>query len=602
MNRMVKCFITLSITTLIMTLVMPSISLIASLSLLLAGIIMTLRSKRRKAKSHGDIKLKQLNIVIILPKHSLKIKELLGIDKPTKSLNELERHTRLAVRKAVMPCIASSFVASSIIMLLLTNDLISLFALTPSMIIPFIPTIHRKIVESIKRQGVENELPFFSLLASALAHAGLSLARAFNIVAEARIFSAIHLEALLMKKEALFIGGDPITAMANYAQRHPSKIFSSWILGYTSILRSGGDVIKYLEEKTKDLFAMLKDRWNSFVNHVNIMGEAILALFLLAPLMLSMTTLVFATEVNEVIYDLLIFGVIPLLVFAITWSIHVMRPQESLEYKPSPRIIVLSIGLFASSLSILQFSSLLALEELIIVSVILFALPLTISYEANKIKNYGIEKELTSFLRYLGENKKLGIPILTALERASKEQYNKPFTLFIKGLLGKMKLGLSLYQSALALKIKSRICKIVLFILDNLIASGGGSPATFEVMASFVDEYHKQRSKVKKSLHLYSILGYATPLILAICLSLTTSFMIVSGVEPIGTIEGSLSFSFTLPQPHLDYVLFYSKLMIIASSIAMGVILGKAIDGSIFSMKHLLICAVVALISLNLLL
>ncbi|MHC1601353.1 MAG: type II secretion system F family protein [Candidatus Nezhaarchaeales archaeon] len=602
MSKFSKIFMMLSIVSLLTTLLAPLMTLLIAPPTLLAGIVMFLKSKR-KSRQKKDIDLKPLNIVIILPKHATKLKEIFELERETKSLNELTHHNHPLLKRVMMPCIALSLAVSSMVMLMLTSDMLSLIALAPSIILPLTPLLRRKVSESIRRQNIESELPFFSLLASALSHAGLSLVRAFNVVAKTHIFPTISSEALLLKKEALFVGGDPITAMTVYAQRHPSKVFSSWIIGYTSILRSGGDVIKYLEEKTKDLFAMLKEKWNSFVNHVNIMGEAILALFLLAPLMLSMTTLVFAYEVNESIYELLIFGVIPLLAFTITWSLHVARPQESFEYKPSSKNIIMAVALFTLSLSAM-FLIKTSISNLVLISLLFLASPLTLSYEIERTKSHNIEKELTRFLRYLGENKKLGIPILTALERASKEQYNKTFSLFIKGVLGKMKLGLSLYQSVLTMKIKSRICKIVFFILDNLIASGGGSPATFEVMASFVDEYHKHRARVRRSLYLYSILGYATPLILAICLSLTTSFMITGSVEITGVsaIEGLASSNLILPQFHLDYVMLYSKLMIIASSIAMGVILGKAVDGSIFSMKHLLICSVVALISLNLLL
>lgn len=602
MNKFSKFFITLSIMSLAATLLAPSMVLLIAPPLLIAGIVALLRGKK-KSQQKKDLELKPLNIIIVLPKRASKLREIFEFERETKPLNESTHHSHSLLKRMMVPCIASSLAASSMFMLIFTNNMLSLIALAPSIILPLIPLLRRRALESIRRHNVESELPFFSLLASALSHAGLSLVRAFNVVAKTKLFPTISSEALLLKKEALFVGGDPITAMTSYAQRHPSKVFSSWIIGYTSILRSGGDVIKYLEEKTKDLFAMLKEKWNSFVNHVNIMGEAILALFLLAPLMLSMTTLVFAYEVNEFVYELLIFGVIPLLAFAITWSLHIARPQESFEYKPSLKTIIMAGSLFISLLLVMLLTKT-SIPNLALISILSLSLPLSSSYEIEKTKCHNIEKELIRFLRYLGENKKLGIPILVALERASKEQYNKTFSLFIRGVLSKMKLGLSLYQSVLTLKIKSKVCKIVFFILDNLIASGGGSPVTFEVMASFVDEYIKHRSKVKRSLHLYSILGYATPLILAICLSLTTSFMMASNIEiaNMNTIEGLVSSNLISSHSHFNYVMFYSKLMIIVSSIAMGVILGKAVDGSIFSTKHLLICGVVALISLNLLL
>ncbi|MEM4576932.1 MAG: type II secretion system F family protein [Candidatus Nezhaarchaeales archaeon] len=481
----------------------------------------------------------------------------------------------------------------------LVNNFIPLAFLLLSIAIPLVSTLRDKVAESIRKHNVENELPFFSLLASTLSHAGQTLVKAFNIVAEAKVFPAFSLEALYLKKESLFMGGDTIAAMSNYAQRHPSRLLSSLILGYVGIVRSGGDVTKYLEEKTRELFSMLKERWNNFVNNVSTVGEAMLALFLIMPLMLSMTTLVFASEVEEAIYELMILGLVPLLSLMTVFLLHVTRPQDSFEYMPSGKIISSSTISIITSTLILGILFNKTILDLIAFGTIAAILPLTIHYEKEKAKVLEIEKEIPRFLRYLGEHKKLGFSLLTVLEKSSREPYNKAFSLIIKEAIGKMKLGLSLYQSIVALKVRSKLCKIVLFILDSLVESGGGSPATFEILASYVDEYNKQRSKVKRSLHLYSLLGYASPMILAICLSLTTTFIVGMNEQPTLNVTEGVSNMIQPPQEEVHEVLFYSKLMMLVSSISMGLILGKAIEGSMLCTKHTLICILVALISLN---
>ena len=606
-NRRSKLFLALSVSvmTLITSLLAPQLTLIIAPCFLTPGIISLLKrhkiKKGTKRVEGGGLELKPLKIILVMPKHGIKLKEVFNAE----NSGDVDYAQGLKRKPMILLCLIGSAVALSSLLALfafITTNLLLLILMPLASIPPLIPMLTQRIKQSSQRQCVEDELPFFSLLASALSHAGLSLARAFNVIVNSGIFKALSVEALLMRKESLFVGGDPITAMANYAQRHSSKAFSSLILGYTSILRSGGDVVKYLEEKTKELFAMLKEKWSNFVNHVSIIGEAMLALFLLTPLMTSMTMLVFASELNEIMYELLIFGVIPLLAIVVVWAMHIMRPQESFEYKPSIRVIALSISLLTSSFitSYMIFNAPLALS--IVVGVLLFAVPLTVSYEVDKVRHQSIESELVRFLRYLGENKKLGIPLLLAFERSQRERYNKHFTNFIKGLLSKMKVGLSLYQSVLAMKVKSRICKTIFFILDHLIASGGGSPATFEILASYIDEYQKHRAKVKRSLSLYSFLGYATPLILAICLSLTMSFVYVEGLSSISLTGFGVNVNFTIPQENLAAICYYNELMMIVASIAIGVILGKAVDGTLFSTRHLSICSVVALISLSLIL
>lgn len=600
-SKATKLFLTSSIITLMMTLVSPAIALLISPIVLAIGALVIIKKMKvyKKRKSSGSPKLKPLNIVIILPKQppGLRRSFLRGRDKISKS-GYHPPHRQL--RKIASFYITSPLLILLIITFVLTNDSKLLLLIASLTLVSIAPLAHRRIVEAMRRQNIEDELPFFSLLASSLSHAGISLARAFDIIVGSKILPAISREALLIRREALFVGGDMLSAMVSYAQRHPSKDFSQLILGYASILRSGGDVVKYLEEKTKDLFSTLKDRWSNFVSHVSIIGEATLTLFLLAPLVLTLTTTVFASEIDEAMYQLLLFGITPHLALAILLLVHVVRPQDSLEYKPSIKVMALSASSFTATLCSGLLTGI-STHNLVVISTLSIALPLLISYEIERVKNHGAEKELTRFLRYLGENKKLGIPLLVALERTSIEYYNRASSI-IKGILSKMKLGLSPYQSVLAMKIKSRIYKVVFFVIDNLIASGGGSPMTFEVMASFVDEYHKHVLKAKRNLHVYSIIGYITPLILAVCLSLTLSFTAISEKELLNSITygGTVpSLSVTPPTMSIDRVMFYSKLMIVISSIVIGIILGKAVDGSIFSTRHLIVCSIIALASLN---
>jgi len=595
-SKIFIAFFAISLSTILLS---PLLSLLSSASLLLAMLLYSRREGKR-SKRAGEAEPKQLKIVIELPKPPWSIRNFF------RALLRSESKGRVDARKGLSREVSRIFLSTpialaSITAFLLTSNTSWLFLTPLSIIVLLAPALHKKVLDSIRRQNVENELPFFSLLASALSHAGHTLVKAFSVAAEAKIFPAISTEALHLKKEALFTGGDSITAMNSYAQRHPSKLLSSLILGYTSLLRSGGDVVKYLEERTKELLALLKDRWNNFVNYVNIIGEAMLGLFLIAPLMLSMTILVFAGEVDFALYELIIFGLVPLLTLLAIYLIHVARPQEGLEYVPSKKVVPLSLALAVAlayaSTSLFKASLLRAL----IVSLMSIASPLSLHYEGERRKAFEVERELPRFLRYLGEHKKLGLPLLTAIEKSSNEKYNKQFSSLIKGVLAKTKLGLSLYQSTVALKVRSKLCKLVFFILDHLIATGGGSPATFEAMASYIDEYNVQRSRIKKSLYLYSILGYATPIILAMCLSLTLSF--VKGIDElpyVGVGESPSALTSTASLKGLDRALFYSELMMIASSISTGLVLGKAIDGTLFSTKHLLICITVALISLNL--
>lgn len=597
MNKKLKLLIVFSSASVLSLILSFSITFVI-VSLPLLGMLMYLYFRNKDPKNADLSKAGQIGVVLVLPRSSRKLRGVLKM-KLHRALGLSNKPYALFSKNAFKLYVALFIFLAVMTTSFLVRDYIFLTLLPFSIVVPLASTLRDKVTKSIRKHNVENELPFFSLLASTISHAGQTLVKAFNIVADSKAFPAFSLEALHLKKESLFMGGDPIAAMNNYAQRHPSTLLSSLILGYIGIIRSGGDVTKYLEEKTKDLFSMLKERWNNFVNNVSTVGEAMLALFLIMPLMLSMTTLVFASEVEETLYELMVLGLVPSMSLMTVLLLHVTRPQDSFEYIPSKKIIISStisaiVSTFISGVLLNR-----TVLDLIAFGTIATILPLTIHYEKEKAKVLEVEKEIPLFLRYIGEHKKLGFPLLTALEKSSHEPYNKVFSLIIKEAISRMKLGLSLYQSMVIFKVRSRLCKIVFFILDSLVESGGGSPATFEVLASYIDEYSKQRSKVKRSLNLYSLLGYASPMVLAICLSLTTTFIIGLNEQPNLNLTEGVSNTILPSQEEVSKMLFYSKLMILISSISMGLILGKAIEGSILCTKHTLICILVALISLN---
>ena len=612
-----KIIIPVSILLLVLSFISPIATLVSSLLLLaLIAFWLLKKSREQRVKAEAcDLSFSgsSLDIVIVYPEMGspfgkvlsalqsffMKIIGRLGLSREAAS----SQHHKLKfpLHKCLLQVVVAFVIAIlSLAAFLAWNNPLILTPLITIPIIPLIPKLSKSIRDAKRRQQVEDELPFFSLLASALSHAGLSLPRILGLAASSGIFPAMSSEGLLMKRESLFMGGDSISAMDSYAQRHPSRVLSSWILGYTSILRSGGDVVRYLEDKTRELFSVLKERWEGFVNQVNIMGEAMLALFLLAPLMMSMTALVFASEMNEGLFQVMTFGVIPLLSFSVLAALHIIRPSENTSYKPCWKAVAASS---VCALSSATLSNLLGYNIIntILISITVAACPLTIDFELNKRSIEGLERDIVVFLRVIGEYKKIGLPLLVAIERSQREKYGKRFNNFIKSVLTRMKMGLTLYQSVLSLKVKSWLCKAIFFILDNLVASGGGSPATFEIMASFMDNYHRHKAKVKRSLTLYSLLGYATPIILTVCLSLISSFMVVDESMQFATAQQPMSNVITTNVQTLESALVHSKVMVLVSSIAIGLILGKAVDGSILSFRHLLICSIVALITLNLL-
>jgi hypothetical protein len=55
-----------------------------------------------------------------------------------------------------------------------------------------------------------------------------------------------------VKRDYLFFSHNPLLAIRNIARDHPDENIKTIFLGYTSVLRSGGDMVVYLNSKVAE--------------------------------------------------------------------------------------------------------------------------------------------------------------------------------------------------------------------------------------------------------------------------------------------------------------------------------------------------------------
>ena len=70
-------------------------------------------------------------------------------------------------------------------------------------------------------------------------------------------------------------GSDPVSAMEKSAQNLPSKDYKDLMLGYTSTLRTGGDVIHYLLVRTETMFKDLAVKVKAFGDRASALMESL---------------------------------------------------------------------------------------------------------------------------------------------------------------------------------------------------------------------------------------------------------------------------------------------------------------------------------------
>ncbi|MCE4608754.1 MAG: type II secretion system F family protein, partial [Desulfurococcales archaeon] len=160
----------------------------------------------------------------------------------------------IAILVAVSPFTLAIKIISVIILML-----VPIFVLAGVLVYPAAKREERK-------NNVETELPFFAAYLTTMARAGVSIANVVERVSTLKIFKAIREEASMILRDMRLLGKSPLDAIEENALFHPSPLYRDFMLGYVTSVKTGGDVLHYLEIRTQDIF-------NNRMNQMKLIAE-----------------------------------------------------------------------------------------------------------------------------------------------------------------------------------------------------------------------------------------------------------------------------------------------------------------------------------------
>ncbi|MGC8975227.1 MAG: type II secretion system F family protein, partial [Thermoprotei archaeon] len=326
---------------------------------------------------------------------------------------------------------------------------------------------------SERKSGVENELPFFMAYASTMVKGGVSLDKIIERVSTLKVFKAMKEECLRIMTYVKLFGYDPISALERVALLHPSTKFRDLMLGYTTTLRSGGDVTHYMEIRTQELFS-------ARMNEVKSMTERLasfLELYIVLGVIMSITVFVFFSvsgtlsavsagrttgtiSVDVTMPALYNFLVLPLLGLVVLMMIHVSQPKTPVKitepYVTLATLLPVSVVSFLVTLFATGGSGVLrgvlGLHEVqsIIISLTATILILTIPpwlVHRNVLRGHkGLVKSTADYLREMSEIRKTGLsPEKCIIQLSTKDFRN--LTPVVSKAGAALSLGLSLEEA-----------------------------------------------------------------------------------------------------------------------------------------------------------
>ncbi len=473
---------------------------------------------------------------------------------PTTFAARLLMYTFLSgILMSIVTIVAASLGAPTILVV----TLVLLIFLIPLMVFGIglsIPSMRK----GSREKGVDSELPYFAAYMTTMAYAGTAPESIFEKVAKLKVFRAIREEAMRIMRDVRVFGQDPLSAIERNAYFHPSKLYRDLLLGYTTTVRTGGDVLHYLEVKTIDIFRQFGENLKGIAERIGLVIEAYIAVAVIGTLSFYIFFVVsgilpggagfggFAGYSGMILYSFLMMPALTLVMLLVADAaqpktpIYHREPYAWLLISIPLGLTILVAGLLSTgSYEVLiggrvnpqQLYTLLAVFtlSLSVISLIPAAIHMRIY---RKLR--GLHHSLATFLRDLAEVRKTGLSPEKTIIMLSERDYGG-LTAIIRRAAGALALGLPIEQAVreAVRGIKDWFLLVNLRILVDAIDVGGGTPQILDTMARYAAELATLMDELKRRLRSYAFMPYFGSLLITVA-SLMTIVALVQAVTQTG--------------------------------------------------------------------
>lgn len=474
--------------------------------------------------------------------------------------------------------------------------------------IPLLVFVYGLIYPSMKasdrKEGVESELPFFVVYLSTLARAGVPVSVIVDRVSKLKIFNAIRREAQLITRDIRLLGKDPLDAVENNALNHPSPRYRDFMLGYSTTVKTGGDVIHYLEIRTQDILQSRLSEMRLIADRMSLYTELYITFAVIATLAfylfftISSIFQVGSGFGNLANFALYIFVVMPSVTIILLYMVHKAQPKSPIASK-SPTRALISYGLPAAFLlgPLTAFTTgaidllygaevsrgkILATSYSLGVFLVALSVPPAIAYIRENRKVRDLSRAVANFLRDLAEIRKTGLGPEKSIEALSGRDYG-PLTPIVQKMASSLRLGLNL-EEAVRNAVRGYKDWLLLasfrFLVDS-IDLGGGNPEVLDSLARYAHSLVDLEEELRKRLRVYLIMPYVGAILVtgSSILILTFISQTLQVISPEGTI-GAVGVRPVGPQDLVKIALLLS-VGAVFNSWLMGIMAGKIRDRTI---------------------
>ena len=192
-------------------------------------------------------------------------------------------------------------------------------------------TLYPSMIISDRKSKIDRVLPHAIMFMYSLTKGGMSLIEVFESLAKNHeVYGEVSKEASRIIRDMELLGKDLRTALADAVELSPSENFKEFLHGIITILDSGGDITRYLEERAEFYLERSRQDQKNFLEFLGLMAESYITAFVAGPLFLIIiqTVMVVMGQGDETALYAVIYMVIPIGSFFFAMTIKILTPTE----------------------------------------------------------------------------------------------------------------------------------------------------------------------------------------------------------------------------------------------------------------------------------
>lgn len=382
-----------------------------------------------------------------------------------------------------------------------------------------------KVSQGSRASAIDNELPMLIGFLGVLSGGGVSpVSTLRRISGMSKIFPASAKEAKRILIDVEVFGVDPITAFENAAKHMPNRPFAEFLYGYTTVLKVGGDVKSYVDNKLKETLDGRSSKVRRITDSVGTLAEAYLTVTAVMGITLfSLYQLEGVVSHNTSgLQSLYIFSflVVPAISALFIFIIDGTQPKQPYFNKRPYYVFIacVPIGLVLYVLPLPLPLSLHVSLALCSINVV----PAVVAFRQGRERN-GLEKALPDFIRDVAEGRKIGLSPEGSIEQLASKNYGR-LSKSIKTMGSQISWGLPIIKviRTFAESVDSWITMAIGTLMVEVVDVGGGTVGSFSQMADFTRKINELESDKRSALRSYIFVVYMAGIMLVL-----TTFMMV---------------------------------------------------------------------------